>query len=80
MTVLEELIDAGMRICENARAAGQRTLSRAAVLLSASGKSYVGCDVKLPNSDIQSVSAERAAFLSAVADGASQFEVMQLHC
>lgn len=76
MTVLEELIDAAMRICENSRASGQLQSSRSAVLLSSSGKVYVGCDVKLPTTnEAQSISAERAAFLSAIADGASQFEV-----
>jgi cytidine deaminase len=76
MTILEELIDAAMKICENSRASGQLQTSRAAVLLSATGKVYVGCDVRLPNSsESQTVSAERAAFLSAIADGASKFEV-----
>lgn len=76
MTVLEELIDAAMRICENSRASGQLQSSRSAVLLSSSGKVYVGCDVKLSTTnEAQSISAERAAFLSAIADGASQFEV-----
>lgn len=76
MTVLEELIDAAMRICENSRATGLMQSSRAAVLLSSTGKVYVGCDVRFPSAnEAQSISAERAAFLSAIADGATQFEV-----
>lgn len=79
MTILEELIDAAMKICENSRAAGQLQASKAAALLSTTGKVYVGCDVRLPSSnDSQSISAERAAFLSAIADGASKFEVIIL--
>lgn len=79
MTVVEELIDAGLRICENGRSAGQKHHARAAVVLSASGKTYVGCDVHLPGNEAQGVSAERAAFLSAIADGASNFEVYTLY-
>ncbi len=79
MTVLEELIDAAMRICENSRAAGLMQSSRAAVLLSSTGKVYVGCDVRFPAAnEAQSISAERAAFLSAIADGSTQFEVCLL--
>jgi cytidine deaminase len=75
MTILEELIETGFRICENSRGTHQSNESRAAVLLSKVGKTYFGTDAKLSPNDTQMVCAERAAFLSAIADGASTFEV-----
>jgi cytidine deaminase len=83
MTVLEELIDAALSVCEKSRSAATQqhahSHSRSAVLLSTSGKTYTGCDVHIVapgvNSEAHGVSAERAAFLAAVADGASKFDV-----
>ncbi len=45
MTVLEELMDVALRVCESGRQAGQRHHSRGAALLSGAGKVYTGCDV-----------------------------------
>jgi len=79
MTVLEEMIDTGLRICENSRKTNQNQHARSAVLVSSNGKIYVGCDAKLPNMDnFGGTSAEKTAFLSAVADGSNAFEVG--HC
>lgn len=83
MTVLEELIDAALSVCEKSRASSAQqqthTHSRSAVVLSATGKTFTGCDVHLTaagvNAEAHGVSAERAAFLAAVADGASKFDV-----
>ena len=85
MTVLEELIDAALNVCEKSRQASVQVQfnshSRSAVLLSTTGKTYTGCDVHLSpgtgGSESHGVSAERAAFLAAVADGASHFDVRQ---
>ena len=84
MTVLEELIDAAMSVCERSRQSTlqqqSHTHSRSAVLLSNTGRTYTGCDVHIASATGGSesqhgVSAERAAFLAAVADGASKFDV-----
>jgi cytidine deaminase len=52
------------------------------VLLSTAGKTYTGCDVHLAptngGSESHGVSAERAAILAAVADGASKFDVRSM--
>lgn len=74
MTILEELIDIGLKACENSRNAGQRQHSRAAVLLSSGGKTYSGCEISFPG-DPNFVSAEKAAFLAAASDGSTTFEV-----
>jgi len=75
MTVLEEMIDAGLRICENSRKTSKCQHARSAVLLSSAGKIYVGCDAKIPNLDNGGgTTAEKTAFLSAVADGSNSFE------
>ena len=74
MTILEELMDAGLKACENSRQAGQRQHSRAAILLSNSGKTYSGCEISFPG-DANFVSAEKAAFLAAASDGCTNFEV-----
>jgi hypothetical protein len=86
MTVLEELIDAALNVCEKSRnnLAQQQSPahSRSAVLLSSTGKTYSGCDVHIAANpslgDPHGVSAERAAFLAAVADGAAKFDVSDL--
>eukprot|EP00981_Chlorochromonas_danica_P013225 scaffold5974_cov158-Ochromonas_danica.AAC.26 len=75
MTILEEMIDAALRVCEKSRMSGQTNHARAATLLSSSGKLYSGCDVQMPTAESHSISAERSAFLTAVADGASNFDV-----
>ena len=86
MTVLEELIDAAMNVCEKSRSSSLQqqspSHSRSAVLLSSTGRTYTGCDVHIAaaNGSTDSaaqhgVSAERAAFLAAVADGAAKFDV-----
>ena len=76
MTILEEMIDAALRVCEKSRVAGQRGDSRAAALLSSAGKLYSGCDVHVDGAELQhSISAERSAILAAIADGASGFDV-----
>jgi cytidine deaminase len=84
MTVLEELIDCALQVCEKSRNSGlqMHNHSRAAVLLSKSGRTYTGCDVHLnlhnsspSTSEANGVTAERASFLAAVADGASEFDV-----
>lgn len=84
MTILEELIDLAMCVCEKSRNSKSQqqayTHSRSAVLLCSTGKAYTGCDVHLNSNSIESsqggVSAERAAFLAAVADGASKFDCL----
>ncbi len=78
MTILEELVDAAFKVCENSRSAGQLCRARGAVVLTSSGKTYSGCDVQVSSSDAMSVSAERAAMLASVADGASKFDVSLL--
>lgn len=75
MTLIEELIDIGLSICKNSRITLSKSSSRSAVLYSFEKKIYTGCDVHLSNNENQGVSAERACILSAVADGASNFEV-----
>lgn len=83
MTVLEELIDAALNVCEKSRQTASQQQShahsRSAVLLTCTGKTYVGCDVHIASNstlgDAHGVSAERAAFLAAVADGAAKFDV-----
>lgn len=75
MTILEELMDLALKVCENGREAGQRHHARGAALLAPNGKVYSGCDVYLAGDEVNGVSAERAAILAAVADGASKFEV-----
>lgn len=75
MTILEELIDLALHSCENGRTAGQKHHARGAALLAPSGKVYSGCDVYVREGDPNGVSAERAAILMAVADGAEAFEV-----
>jgi cytidine deaminase len=75
MTILEELIDAALGVCENSRAAGQKHHSRGAALLTKDGRVYTGCDVYMPDTiGAVGISAERAAVLAAVADGASNFD------
>ncbi len=75
MTILEELIDAALKTCENQRHnVHQKDHSRAAVLLSSAGKMYVGCDLLVPG-DAVPVAAEKSALLAAVADGNTSFEV-----
>lgn len=75
MTILEELTDLSLRVCENGRTAGQKHHSRGAALLTSNGKVYSGCDVYLSDRDPNGISAERSAVTSAVADGSSVF-----HC
>ena len=85
MTVLEELIDAALNVCEKSRQTAallpqqSHAHSRSAVLLTCTGKTYTGCDVHIAANpsmgDPHGVSAERAAFLAAVADGAAKFDV-----
>ena len=75
MTILEELTDLALRVCENGRLSGQKHHSRGSALLTGTGKVYTGCDVYVREGDPNGVSAERAALLAAVADGASVF-----HC
>lgn len=74
MTILEELIDAALSICQNSRSAGLRSSARGAIVLTDNGKTYQGCDVQIPGNEAHGVSAERAAVLAAVADGSSKFE------
>eukprot|EP01038_Epipyxis_sp_PR26KG_P008402 gene8402-11360_t len=76
MTILEELIDYALRVCENGRIAGQTHHSRSAVLLSCEGKVYGGCDVYIQGNEIGGVSAERASILAAVADGATGYDCL----
>lgn len=77
MTVLEEMVDTGLRICENSRKTSKNQHARSAVLVSSAGKLYIGCDARLPNMEIAGGStAEKTAFLSAVADGSNTFEVI----
>lgn len=78
MTIMEELVDAALKVCENSRVAGQKSRSRGAVLLCSNGKTYTGCDVKLNGGEALGVSAERAAVLAAIADGANKFDVSYL--
>lgn len=84
MTVLEELIDAALNVCEKSRQTALQqqthTHSRSAVVLTSTGKTYTGCDVHIASasgvpSESHGVSAERAAILAAVADGAGKFDV-----
>jgi len=119
MTILEELIDLALNVCEKSRTTTQlnHNHSRSAVILSSIGKAYTGCDIHM-NSDITTintttlsgssgnnmnainnntsninnnnnnnssssstslslahgVSAERAAFLIAIADGITKID------
>jgi hypothetical protein len=79
MSILEELIDLALQTCENSRPSGGRVdhHSRGAALLGPTGKVYLGCDVhiKASSDSDNGVSAERAALLAGVADGAKKFEV-----
>jgi cytidine deaminase len=75
MTILEELIDLGLRTCESQRSVCKTAYARSAVILSNSGKTYVGCDMVIPGEQ-HPIGAEKAAFLSAVADGAAGYEVI----
>ena len=50
MTILEELIDTALGVCENGRASGQQHHARGAALLTAEGRVYTGCDVYMPDS------------------------------
>ena len=83
MTILEELIDIALKVCENGRHAGEKAhASRGAALLAPGGKVYSGCDVALQvsTSGVENrgeiVAAEHGAILAAVADGASDFECL----
>lgn len=77
MTIMEELIEAALNICSNSRKAGIRTQNaRGAVVLTEKGRIYSGCDVHLNGNEAHGVSAERAAVLAAVSEGASKFEVI----
>jgi cytidine deaminase len=87
MTILEELVEIALKCCENSRQVGHKHHSRGASLLAQSGKVYTGCDVYLnsdsypganKNSDGQSIVAERAAIMTAVADGVNKIEVLPL--
>ena len=76
MTVLEELVDAALKVCGNSHTlVDNKRFARSAIALGKNGKTYSGCDVHYSNREIQGVSAERAAILSAVADGNGEFEV-----
>lgn len=75
MTILEELIDAALKACENQRNnMNHKDHSRAAVVLNSSGKMYAGCDMMVPG-DPLIIAAEKSALLAAVADGSTTFEV-----
>jgi cytidine deaminase len=77
MTILDELTDLSLRVCENGRTAGQRHHARGAALLASNGKAYSGCDVYIGDGvDSNGVPAERAAFLAAIADGAPGFDCL----
>lgn len=78
MTILEELTDVSLKVCENGRAAGQKHNSRGAALLTSNGKVYSGCDVYLKDRDPNGISAERSAVMAAVADGSSAFHCLVL--
>lgn len=78
MTILEELTDLSLRVCENGRIAGQKHHSRGAALLTSNGKVYSGCDVYLNEMDSNGITAERSAVTSAVADGSSVFQCLVL--
>ena len=78
MTILEELTDLSLRVCENGRIAGQKHHSRGAALLTSNGKVYSGCDVYLSDRDPNGISAERSAVTAAVADGSSVFHCLVL--
>ncbi len=78
MTVLEELIESALKVCESSHnLVDDKKMARAAVALGKNGKTYCGCDVHSQNREIQGVSAERACILSAVADGNAEFEVSE---
>ena len=78
MTILEELIDVSLKVCENGRLAGQKHNSRGAALLTSNGKVYTGCDIYLTDKDPNAISAERCAVMAAVADGSSAFNCLVL--
>lgn len=75
MTILDELTDMALRVCEKSRLGGQKHIARSAALLTPSGKVFCGCDVYSKVGDPNGISAERSAITSAVADGISKFEV-----
>lgn len=72
---MEEMIDTALKVCEKCRQSSHEKHTRAATLLSSSGKLYSGCDVQMVTSEAHYISAERAAFLAAVADGATAYDV-----
>ena len=78
MTILEELTDVSLKVCENGRIAGQKHNSRGAALLTSNGKVYSGCDVYFKERDPNGISAERSAVMAAVADGSSVFQCLVL--
>ena len=76
MTILEELIDLGLRTCESRRDIdiNKDEVSRSAVVLGSNGKTYVGCDMLVPG-DALPIGGEKSALLAAIADGTMTFEV-----
>jgi cytidine deaminase len=75
MTVLEELIDMALKVCERISTISGSNKLRSAVILGKNGKAYHGCDLALNTKEVQGISGERAAILNAVADGVTEFEV-----
>jgi cytidine deaminase len=81
MTILEELIELGLKACENGRNAlvqqplQSRVPIRGAALLAPHGKVFTGCDVLIGDAEANGICAERSAILSAVAEGIRNFEV-----
>jgi cytidine deaminase len=75
MTILEELIDLALGVCEKSRDAGQRHHARGAALLGPNGKVYTGCDVLMTGLDSNAMDAERVAVMTGVSDGVKKFEV-----
>ena len=76
MTILEELTDLALKVCENGRAVHQKHHSRGAALLTSNGKVYSGCDVYVRVGDPNGITAERGAVLAAIADGAAGFQCL----
>lgn len=74
MTKLEELVDAALSSCENARKiCPGNDEALGAALLTQKGTMYTGCSLESSSNPLLSVSAERTAILKAVSEGDSKF-------
>jgi len=70
MTVLEELIEAALQACDNARkTCPNMGAYYGAALLTKQGRAYTGCSLESTTNPLLNVTAERTAILKAISDG-----------